>query len=279
MNRRSFLFSLLGAPTVAALVAACGSDHDQPGSASDFTLPAGPNDVVLSIAYEGGFVPVDVYFTRLPSLLITGDGRVFTPGPITEIYPGPLVMPMMVGTITPAGLQRLMKAADDARLIGFVADYELPTGIDIADAPDTVVTLSVNGKTYTHVAYALGIDDPTTPARERLAKFVGSTGDLASLVGAENVGAAVAYSPESYRIRATVAEPDMASDPRPTIVPWPASTGVPLAGASMCATATAREAGDVLTAANQLTYFQEGDLVYQVAAVMQLPGDTGCPVT
>lgn len=278
MNRRSFLFALLGAPTVAALVAACGNDHDQPGSAPDLTLPTGPNDVVLSIAYEGGFVPVDVYFTRLPSLLITGDGRVFTPGPISEIYPGPLVMPVMVGTITPAGLQRLMKAADDARLIGFVADYELLPGVGIADAPDTVVVLTANGKTYAHVAYALGIDDPTTPARERLAKFVESTGDLAALVGAENLGAAVAHSPESYRIRATVAAPDMASDPKPTVVPWPASTGVALAGASACATVTAEAAGEVLTSANQLTYFAEGDLVYRVAVVRQLPGDTGCPV-
>lgn len=278
MNRRAFLFALLGAPTVAALVGACGNDRDDPGSDPGYSLPTGPNDVVLSIAYEGGFVPVDVYFTRLPSLLITGDGRVFTPGPITEIYPGPLVLPMMVGTIKPAGLQRLMKAADDARLIGFVSDYELSPGVGIADAPDTVVVLTVNGKTYTHVAYALGIDEPTTTNRERLAKFVESTGGLAALVGAENLGAAAAYRPESYRFRATLVAPDTANDPKPTIVRWPDATGVTLASASMCTTVTAAAAGDVLTSANQTTYFQEGDLVYQVAAVMQLPGDAGCPV-
>jgi hypothetical protein len=126
---------------------------------------------------------------------------VFTPGAIPEIYPGPLVMPMMVGSITAAGLQRLMKAADEARLIGFVADYELPDGIGIADAPDTVVTLRVNGQTYTHRAYALGIDQPSTPTRDRLAKFVEATGDLAALVGAGNLGESTEFAPESYRIR------------------------------------------------------------------------------
>ena len=237
MNRRSFLFALLGAPTLAALVAACGSDDD-PGSEPVYTLPTGPDDVVLRIAYEGGFVAPDAYFARLPNLLITGDGRVFTPGAIPEIFPGPLVMPMMVGSISAAGLQRLMKAADEARLIGFVADYELPEGIGIADAPDTVVMLSVNGQTYTHRAYALGIDQPSTATRDRLAKFVEATGDLATQVGAENLGESTQFAPESYRVRATVTDPSQWSEPKPTIMAWPQDTGVTLAGASDCATLT-----------------------------------------
>ncbi len=276
MNRRSFLFALLGAPTIASLIAACGNDHDDPGADPTYVLPTGPNDVVLRIAYEGGFVAPETLFARLPNLLVTGDGRVFTPAAIPEIYPGPLVMPMMVGTITAAGLQRLMKAADDARLIGFVADYELPEGIGIADAPDTVVTLTVNGTTYTHRAYALGIDEPTTPTRERLANFVTAAGDLATLVGADEVGAASTFVPDGYRFRATVTDPEQWSEPKPTVVPWPDTTGIALASAAECATISADVAGDLFTTATQTTLFAEGDVVYQLAVVLQLPDDVGC---
>ncbi len=251
MNRRSFLFALLGAPTLAALVAACGSDDD-PGSEPVYTLPTGPDDVVLRIAYEGGFVAPDAYFARLPNLLVTGDGRVFTPGAIPEIYPGPLVMPMMVGSITAAGLQRLMKAADEARLIGFVADYELPDGIGIADAPDTVVTLSVNGHTYTHRAYAR-VRRAQHPTRDRLAKFVDSTGDLATLVGAENLGESDRATPPS-RTASGRPSPTRAqwSDPKPTIVDWPAGHRCrPRPARASAPRSTAAMVGDLFTSANQ----------------------------
>ncbi|HNJ97172.1 MAG TPA: hypothetical protein PLV13_03545 [Ilumatobacteraceae bacterium] len=277
MNRRSFLISLVGAPTLAAVVAACGKlQPDDPGAQASYDLATGPDDVILRIASDGGFTTPDMVFSRVPQLLVTGDGRVFTPGVIPEIYPGPLVMPVMVGTLTTEGLQRLAAAADDARLIGFVADYSLPDGIGIADAPDTVVTVTVAGKTYTHRAYALGIDDPTTPERERLAKFVNATADLATLVGAENVGSTTDFAPAAYRFRATPTDPTQWSDPQPTIVEWPTSTGVVLSKSAECAVVAADAIGDLFSAANQATLFQEGDVVYQVAVVVELPGDAGC---
>lgn len=280
MNRRSFLISLVGVPTMAVLVAACGDEQPVgPGAQGSYDLATGADDVILRIADEGGFVATDTLFTRTPQLLVTGDGRVFTPGVITEIYPGPLVMPVMVGTLTPEGLQRLAAAADDARLIGFVADYSLPPGVGIADAPDTVVTITVAGKTYVHRAYALGIDDPSTPERERLAKFVNATSDLAALVGAQNVGAATDFTPSAYRFRATPTDPTQWSDPQPTIVEWPASSGVVLSDSTQCAVVSADAIGDLLSSANQATLFREGTVVYQLAVVVELPGDTGCTAT
>ncbi|WP_339938353.1 hypothetical protein, partial [Undibacterium luofuense] len=61
----------------------------------------------------------------------------------------------------------------------------------VADAPNTVVTINANGTTYTHSAYALGIGGETTeltPARTALLKFVNSMGDLAAVAGAAHVG-------------------------------------------------------------------------------------------
>ena len=43
MNRRSFLISLIGAPAMAALVAACGKEEaDDPGAQGDYDLTAAP---------------------------------------------------------------------------------------------------------------------------------------------------------------------------------------------------------------------------------------------
>ncbi len=280
MNRRSFLISLIGAPAMAALVAACGKEEaDDPGAQGDYDLATGPDDVILRIAYEGGFTTADMLFSRVPQLLITGDGRAFTPAAIPEIYPGRLVMPMMVGTITADGLQRLVAAADEARLVGFVADYTLPDGIGIADAPDTVVTITVAGKTYVHRAYALGIDDPTTDERERLAKFVNAASDLAALVGADALGQADGFNPSAYRFRATPTDPTQWSDPQPTIVDWPVTSGVVLSESADCAVVSTDVIGTLFAEAKQTTLFKEGEIVYQLAVVGELPGDTGCTVS
>jgi hypothetical protein len=67
-------------------------------------------------------------------------------------------------------------------------------------------------------------------------------------------------------------------EPKPTIVAWPQDTGVALAGASECATLTAAVVGDLFTSANQATLFEESAVVYQLAVVVQLPDDDGCPV-
>ena len=47
MNRRSFLISLIGAPAMAALVAACGKEEaDDPGAQGDSDLAPGPDAAV-----------------------------------------------------------------------------------------------------------------------------------------------------------------------------------------------------------------------------------------
>lgn len=76
MNRRNFLTALIGTPALAAFLAACGDDTTQ--SSSDNSLAGALDEVVLRIGYEGGFVPAGTSFLNLPTVLVTGDGRVFT---------------------------------------------------------------------------------------------------------------------------------------------------------------------------------------------------------
>ena len=277
MNRRTFLAAALGTPVLAALAAACGDDTQQ---GTTYAVPENADTVVLRVGYEGGFVPDGTAFVNLPTLLIAGDGRSFSPGVTTMQYPGPLLPAVVERRITSAGIQRVLALADDAGLLGPIPDYALPEGNMVADAPDTVVTLTVNGATYEHRANALGIDSssggPSTPARENLQKFVELVADLAKVAGADNLSAEQPFVASQYRFQAMVVDPAQWTDPAPTIVDWPTTIKVLLADARQCVTVRAVDVEELFSTATELTFFRQDDLVFQLAVVGVLPGDATC---
>lgn len=287
MNRRSFLTVLIGTPALAALVAACGDDsvqsnqqgNDSQGSGG-YAVPTDADAVVLRIGYEGGFTTPGSQFIHAPTLLIAGDGRTFTQGATTLQYPGALLPAIIEGSITADGIQKVVKLADLAGLLGAIPDYSSPGDALIADAPDTVVTLTVNGVTYEHRVYALGMDSPdggpSTPARESLQEFVELLVNLPAAVGVENVDDGGPIVAESYRFQAMVVDPTQWTEPSPTIVAWPAETRVVLADSTECATVPAVKVDALFASATQLTFFEENDLVYQLAVIATLPGDEVC---
>ena len=283
MNRRSFLTVLIGTPAIAALVAACGDDSvqssDTPGGGG-YVVPTGADEVILRIGYEGGFTTPGSQFIHAPTLLISGDGRTFTPGATTLQYPGALLPAIIEGSITADGVQKAIELADLAGLLGVIPDYSSPGDDLIADAPDTVVTLTVNGVTYEHRAYALGMDSPdggpSTPAREALQEFVELLVNLPAAVGVENVGEGGPIVADSYRIQAMVVDPTQWTEPSPTIVAWPTETGVVLADSTVCAAAPASKVDALFANATQLTFFEENELVYHLAVIAALPGEPAC---
>jgi hypothetical protein len=273
-------------------LAACGDDGaaDVPdpgvtlpgvGAGGDgFDHPTGADDVVISYVEAGGFTTREFAFQQTPHLLVSGDGRAFSPGMQIAIYPGPLLPAVQVQTITDEGIQRLLAAADEAGLLADV-DYEQPT--NIADASTATVTINVDGETWVHEAYALGLESPegteTSAEREALFGFVQLLGDLSTAAGAENVGETELFEPAEYAIEALVVD-DLsvyASDDgiEPRIEEWPTALPVRLADASTCTVVPASEIGETLLAADQLTFFTEGDVTYQVLARPVLPG-RGC---
>jgi hypothetical protein len=272
MNRRTFLAALAGTPALAALIAACGDDSKRTFS----SIPSGPQDVVIKITNEGGFVPPGFLFVNLPSLLISGDGRVFTPGAMIDIYPGPLLPAITERSITDDGIRKVLQLADDAGLLGEPLDYSLPDGVGIADASDTVVVINVNGKVYEHRANALGFDDSSTPARDNLNTFVTLVSDIAKVAGGSNVGEEHAFEAEQYRFQAAVVDPTQYTDPSPTIVAWPDGAGAVLADSLQCATVAAADVDALFAEATQLTFFEEAAITYQLSAVGVLPGDATC---
>ena len=276
MNRRSFLAAALAAPAFVHLLASCGDDNDE---SSGITFPGGPNDVVVKVTSEGGFVPVGFAFVNTPTVLISGDGRVFEPGAITLEYPGPLLMPVFVRTISNEGITKVLELAGAAGLLGPAPDYSMEEMV-IADAPTTVLTIQANGTTYVHRAEALGMDQPdggpSTPARQNLLAFITALADLPAVAGAGEVGEPRPFEPEQYRFQAMEVDPAN-FDPAPTIEEWPADAGVALRDATVCGMAPASAVGAVLAAADQLTFFTDGDeVVYQLFAAGVLPGDAEC---
>jgi hypothetical protein len=273
---------------VAALgFAACGSDSDAPAAedslppvADGYQHPTGEDEVVIEYAEVGGFVPREFAFQQTPNVLVSGDGRVFGPGAQIEIYPGPLLPAVQVQTINEDGIQAILAAADEAGLFQEI-EYEQPT--NIADASTAQVTINVNGETYVHSAYALGLAIPnesgeeTTPERQALADFIAQLNDLPTLVGADELGEQTIFEPSEYAIEALVVD-DLSSygadGIEPTVVDWPADVTVRLADASTCIVVPAAEVGETLATANQLTFFTDADITYQVLAKPILPGTT-----
>lgn len=294
MDRRSFLSALAATPVLAALLAACGDDSvapadtGTPGTGGDTTAPSsgeiahptGADELIFRLGYEGGYVPMGYMFMNIPTLLVSGDGRVVQTGASPAIYPGPLLPALMERTIDEAGIQTLLAAAKDAGLLASPPDYALPEGIGIADAADTVVRLYANGANYVHRAYALDITQSeamaSTPARDNLAAFVAKVSDLSGLVGAEHLGAEAPLMAAQYRFQAMPVDPGQFTDVAPTVVPWPADTGVVLADAAECAVVDAAKVDTLFTEATQLTFFQEGDVSYQLSVIAVLPGDARC---
>jgi hypothetical protein len=294
MNHRRRLSTIAAVAATALLFAACGSDDaatdSPPPTGGDslppvsvvddgYTHPTGAGDAVLDYSEVGGFVPVSVAFLDLPSVLVTGDGRVITQGPVIEIYPGPLLPNLLQRSISETGIQLLLAAADDA---GLFADVRYEDNTLIADASTAVVTINANGQTFTHEAYALGFDGGPvdgadageSPERQALADFVASLTDLESLVGAENLGPEQPYQAATYRIQAVPVDDIGAfggDGIEPTVVEWPEAISVDLADAGQCAEVAVTEVGDLFDNANQLTFFDDGGVVYQVTATLVLP--------
>lgn len=295
MRRRNFLGLLAIAPVVA--LAACGDDTSSSSSndtsatlpPAESTLPpvtdggvaaydhgTGADDVVLRIAYEGGFVPVDVAFQQLPTLLVTGDGQLLQQGPVPAIYPGPLLPNVQARSISEDGIQQLLALADEA---GLLADVEYARDDMIADAPDTVVTITVDGTTYEHRAYALGLapdGTETDPARAALAEFVAAATELANGPDSDVLGASAPYEAETYLVRSFPVGDLTGYDVEPTVLEWPADVPVRLADAAECAEIPVTAVGDLLADATQLTFFTDADVTYQVAVTPALPGARTC---
>jgi hypothetical protein len=240
--------------------------------------PLGPDDVLLRIeSGVGGFRTFQGNFAALPQLLVVGDGRVFTQGPVLTIYPGPFLPNIQVGKMDSETMRSLLLDAQQSGLTGDIPNYA-KSAPNVTDVGSTIVTITAHQKKYVHEAFALGMEQANAaPERAALKKFVDSA--LAKVDGA----ATTSYTPESYLLASQAVDlsnqTPAAGDPAPRLVAWPADLGVKLLDLK-CVQIDAAKVQPLFEAADQLTYFTQEGATYVLAVRPMFPGQQGCePIT
>ncbi len=296
---------------VAALaftLAACSTGGaGSPGpSGSVGPTPSGPSStgplpsdevgagLLVSVTEVGGLVGPDVTIGRLADIAIYRDGRVFQPGAVDAIFPGPLLPSLLQANVSAAGVQAIL---DLARQDGLAdKDQAWLTGIG-ADMPDTIITVVVNGKAVTGRFASLGASGPTLTdpaeiaARAKATDFLSHLTGSPSLVAQYQVGQSQPYVPTAVQIVARLGDPSATVQPsmlqRQPLV-WPLATPLTAFGQAIPPTATplnVARCGTVsgtdltrlwplLQQATQITGFSSGGATWRVTPMPLLPGQT-----
>jgi hypothetical protein len=273
---------------VAFVAAACGQ-LGAPTASPAITYPMGPNDLVLRVSSSGGLVPANVHLTQLPTLSLYGDGRLITMGAQVAIFPGPAMPPLQLTQVTPTGMQRILRAAQAAGLLGPDRHYDYP---GIADAGTTEFTLAANGQTHKVSAYALfeGGDLTQLPpadrqARQLLLEFQEDLSDVRGRLGSDVAGPEQQYAPRAIRIVVSPGDPKGADDPNLVrIIDWPLATPLATFGEVRrdvrCGVLEGADLETVradLIGSNQLTFWRSGGKTYHLDLRPLLPDESGCP--
>lgn len=320
LNRRRVLIAG-SAFAATAVLAACGEADDDPagnggsgqadGTATPTTPPAPTattadaepifategEAAVITIEYEGSFLPVEEIVRRTPIISLFNDGKLIYPGPIPEIFPQPAAPNLLVTTLSDSGMQAVGERVLATGLFED-GDKELEAGGPaIADAPTTVFTVRLEGQEPVRVsAYALdvaaglpGQQSEETGDRKELAELLHYlTGAPTGFPTDHIAEQETSYTPQRLEI---ITYPwdeipyDFDAPPEPTEWPLdrgPLSIGEPytLPGhEAQCAVLEGSDLEamlDALDDANVLTLWQQGDEEAALINRPLLPGQEGC---
>jgi hypothetical protein len=284
-SRRRAVAAVVGLVLVLAAVPACGdrvatdasasgstSAPSTQGSGQGISHPTGADEVVVSIRTAGGFGPWQGAIGTLPTVLVTGDGRVLTPGATTMEYPGPLVAPVEVAEGGEDLVQDLLAEADGAGLLAPPPAYDDPVPL-ATDLPTTTVLVAASGETREHRAYALGEPGTEQGARRSLAAFVER-----ATAAAAAAGGAQLLEPEALVVRAMpLAGRRVPRDDGPAAAAWPETAGTRLAAlAESCGVVDDPATVALLVGSRQDVPFRDGGRTWELGARAALPGDPGC---
>ena len=256
----------------------------QTPAAPAYVIGGDPNQLVLRIDTQGGLIAPGYFLAHFPDFSLYADGRVITPGAVETIYPAPLLPNILETKLTPAELQKVLAASDQAGLLGPDASYD---AAHVADAGTTTFATTVDGKTHRISAYGLGIgDDPTldpavAQARSKLQAIQAEMFDLSSFLG-RTIDESP-YAPAAMRVfvgAASQVDPPLTQQE----VAWPLSLD-PASGATTmtpgtrCLLVTGPDLDrflPVARTANALTVWKGAVGRYSVQVRPLLPDEKGC---
>jgi hypothetical protein len=255
-------------------VTACGGGAG--GLESELKLSDDPGSVLLMVKDEGGFVPVEFMVGQGPRLVLLRDGTLITPGPMIEIYPGPLVTNYQQSTLDEEMMLFVLEELDALDFDAIENEINDEAASSVADASTTVVTFYNQDGAHTFSVYALGFGMQVSDARVTiLANLI----DRISQVGFSGSGS---YDWEAMQVMAGVSQ----NPPDPefsTTLPWPLSVAftdmVDTGFGWRCATFEGDESAALLEAfgqANQATQWDESGTEYQIRVRPLFPGEEPC---
>lgn len=279
---------------IALLVGACVAGPS--GSSGPTASPVGSGMIgaglVASITDEGGLMsPVDALMQG-PDVALYADGRLFEPVALPTVYPGPFLPSIHQFKVTPAGIQRVL---DLARTDGLAGHDQAYPATNVADAPDTVITVAVDGHPVTSRFAALGAgataSDPIeqaarTGAQDYVTKLRGNT----AFFGSADVGSEQQYLPDVVQIVAVHGDPSAGVQPSEMVhapLAWPLATplgefGVGVQAGSAAAARCGVVSGTDLQVlwplfeqASQITGFSSGGTTWRLTLRLLLPGEPG----
>jgi len=174
----------------------------------------GPDGVLIRIDEVGGFLPFELALTAGPSFTLTTDGRLFTPGAVPAIYPGPLVYPYFVSQITPGHLGQIQTMIERIGLPDMDDVVEDTASDFLADAGTTVITYWDSNGEHRFSVYALGFADRASQAAKDFAELR----DVLQELSWRNEP--TDYEPERFRVVAGQGMLDVDED-FVDVRPWP----------------------------------------------------------
>jgi hypothetical protein len=284
------LISILG---IGLLTAACSTagatGWPLATPAPNYNVATGSDQLVLQVTTGGGLVPIEVQLTHTPWFALYGDGRVIVQGPVIAIYPAPLLPNLRQMQVTPPEIQKILAAADQAGLLGPDARFD---AVDIYDASTTTFTTTVDGKTHTIRAYALGFnatmpDEAVAEAHKKLSGFSGEITDLAAFLG-RKIGDAEAYDAAAMRVFTSPTDLSNPDNLKRQVVVWPLTADPGTAGEAAnvpntrCLVLTGPDLEAFLAVArtaNRLTTWTYGAARYSVYVRPLYPDESGCPAS
>lgn len=261
---------------VAVLVAACGGAESGETTNPDTTAVADPDQVVLTVASEGGFVPVESNLDRMPRYVLTSGGDLYFQGAVPAVFPGPLLPNVQVTTIDDGTRDELLELVEALGLPEIDERID-DTGAEmIADASTEVITYHDENGTHRLGFYALGIVEGTGSTDRLLAAEL-----LQAFDAAARQGESTAFLPD--RIQVAAGPAIQFEEAASGVEPWPLEVGFDDMnewGAGWRCVEVSGDPVDELwekfTDATQATLWDTGSEEVSIRTLPLVPGEVAC---
>ena len=268
----------------------CADAPADPGAGNGIDHSTGAHDVLVRVAYEGGFVPLEWTYRSLPGFSLYGDGTLVLPGVQMELYPGPALPSISTRTVTEDGIQATLEEV--LHSIQGVPDEMLDMGsVGMADVPTTVITVHAGGVDRTIKAYGLSelterpermsVDE--FQARRQLQDLVTKLGGLDTWLPDGSLGTESMYEGSGARLFVSeYRKVDLPQEP----ISWPLGGNLDRFGDLATGSDTYRcgviegvdwtALRESATQANELTPWTESGARFSILFRPLLPDETGC---